>query len=283
MRRAKPISVAVKAPTRGLVTRLPSLSADLMPTRSGMIQGTIFSAASIKRAAAVAQNVRYEDGVVCAAPGYIRISLSSELLQDIVAYWPLNEASGTRYDATPNYNNLTDVPGPAGIPDIFSDAGILGAAALFPGVPPGSPTEAESDSFSLDAAMSFGFINPRVARLPNDLWTLDAALNSGAYFSTLQIADAPDDSASMDAAIGSGAYVETVVAADSPSDSASLDAALGSGAYVLVIIVQDAPEDSASLDCALSGGTYIETIIGPYSAPADSASLDAALHGGAYS
>ena len=141
MRRAKPISVAVKAPTRGLVTRLPSLSADLMPTRSGMIQGTIFTAASIKRAAAVAQNVRYEDGVVCAAPGYIRISLSSELLQDIVAYWPLNEASGTRYDATPNYNNLTDVPGPAGIPDIFSDAGILGAAALFPGVPPGSPTD----------------------------------------------------------------------------------------------------------------------------------------------
>ena len=283
MRRAKPISVAVKAPTRGLVTRLPSLSADLMPTRSGMIQGTIFSAASIKRAAAVAQNVRYEDGVVCAAPGYIRISLSSELLQDIVAYWPLNEASGTRYDATPNYNNLTDVPGPPGIPDIFSDAGILGAAALFPGVPPGSPTEAESDSFSLDAAMSSGFINPRVARLPNDLWTLDAALNSGVYSPTVEIVDAPDDSVSFDAALSSGAYVETENPTDAPDDSLSLDAALSSGTYTLVVIIAAAPDDSVSLDVALASGAYVETIIGPYSAPSDSISLDNSMHSGAYS
>lgn len=140
MRRAKPISVVVVAPTRGLVTRLPSLAADLLPTQSTEIQGTLLSASQIKRAAAVAQNTRYEDGVVCAAPGYQRIVLSSELLQGIVAYWPLQEASGTRFDATPDHYNLTDVPGiyPGGLPDILSSPGILGGlAALSPLPRPG--------------------------------------------------------------------------------------------------------------------------------------------------
>jgi hypothetical protein len=138
MRRAKPISVTVKAPTRGLVTRLPSLSSDLMPTQSTEISGTLLSTAAYQRASAVAQNVRYEDGVVCAAPGYLRINLTSELLQGIIAYWPLQELNSTRYDATPNHNNLTDVPGsfPGGIADVLSGPGILGGlAALFPGAP----------------------------------------------------------------------------------------------------------------------------------------------------
>jgi hypothetical protein len=136
MRRAKPISVTVKAPTRGLVTRLPTMSADLMPTQSAELTGTLFSTAAYQRASAVSQNVRYEDGVVCAAPGYQRINLSSELLQDIVAYWPLQELSGMRYDATPNYYNLTDVPGAVEVTDILSGPGILGGlAALFPGAP----------------------------------------------------------------------------------------------------------------------------------------------------
>lgn len=135
MRREKPISVVVTAPTRGLVTRLPSLSADLLPTQSGEIQGSILSAASIRRASVVAQNVRYEDGVVCAAPGYQRIQLSSELLQNMVAYWPLQEASGTRFDSTHNQYNLLDSPSAVGGADILSTTGIIGRAALFSATP----------------------------------------------------------------------------------------------------------------------------------------------------
>ena len=111
MRRAKPISVIVKAPSRGLVTRLPSLSADLMPTHSVEIQGTLLSSAAYQRAASVAQNVRYEDGVVCAAPGYSKITLNSLLLEDLVAYWTLNETEGTRYDSTTNGYDLSIVLG----------------------------------------------------------------------------------------------------------------------------------------------------------------------------
>ena len=126
-----------------------------MPTQSAAIQGTLLSAATMQRAAAVAQNVRYEDGVMCAAPGYLRVVLSSELLQSIVAFWHLNEASGTRYDATPNYLDLTDVPATLpGMPDVLSSPGILGAAALFPGVP--FPEDQEEDLFSLDTALAGG-------------------------------------------------------------------------------------------------------------------------------
>lgn len=135
MRREKPISVVVTAPTRGLVTRLPSLSADLLPTQSGEIQGSILSAASSKRAATVAQNVRYEDGVVCAAPGYQRIQLSSELLQNMSAYWPLQEASGTRYDLSHNGYNLLDSPSSVGGVDVLSCPGIIGNGALFASTP----------------------------------------------------------------------------------------------------------------------------------------------------
>ena len=307
MRRSKPISVVVVAPTRGLVTRLPSLAADLLPTQSTEIQGTLLSASQIKRAAAVAQNTRYEDGVVCAAPGYQRIVLSSELLQGIVAYWPLQEASGTRFDATPDHYNLTDVPGvyPGGLPDILSSPGILGGlAALFPPCPPFSELQdalgldaalsevvtsiyitRQHDLFSSDSALAGGYINPLIEGVPNDLWTLDGALASGAMLLTILTADAPEDSASLDSALLSGAYTETVVIADPPdgeSDSMSLDSALDSGTYTLVVIVTDAPEDSLLLDGSLASGAYVETVVGPDS-DSDSLSLDSALSGGAYS
>lgn len=51
-------------PSRGLVTRLPSESADL------------FRKGDTERTFAVAQQVRFEDGVVCAAPGYERVTIS---------------------------------------------------------------------------------------------------------------------------------------------------------------------------------------------------------------
>ncbi len=282
MRRAKPISVVVKAPSRGLVTRLPSISADLLPTQSSEIQGTILSSAAYQRSSAVAQNVRYEDGVVCAAPGHQRIFLSSELLQGIVAYWPLQEPNGTRFDATPNGYNLTDVPGTApGVPDILTTPGILGLAALFPPMPPISPVVGGGDSATLDSALSSGFINPLIERLPKDLFTLDSSLSSGAMTPTVLISNAPGDSISVDGAFDSGIYTETVIVSDAPGDSISLDSALNSGTYALVVIVSSAPGDSVSLDTALSSGSYTETVIGPIS-HSDSFALDSAILSGSY-
>jgi hypothetical protein len=307
VRRAKPISVVVVAPTRGLVTRLPSLSADLLPTQSIEIQGTLLSAGQIKRAAAVSQNTRYEDGVVCAAPGYQRIVLSSELLQGIVAYWPLQEASSTRFDATPDHYNLTDVPGffPGLSLDVLSSPGILGGlAALFPPTPPwtslsdslgvdGALSEVvtsiyitrQHDLLSSDSALAGGFMNPALGSPPLDLWTLDAALASGAMSLTIITASAPEDSGSLDSAMLSGTYTETVIVADGPggdSDSMSLDSALESGTYTLVVILADAPSDLISLDGSLASGAYTKTVVGPDS-DSDSLSLDAALAGGTYS
>jgi hypothetical protein len=305
VRRAKPISVVVVAPTRGLVTRLPSITADLLPTQSTEIQGTLLSASQIKRAAAVAQNTRYEDGVVCAAPGYQRIILSSELLQGIVAYWPLQEASGTRFDATPDHYNLTDVPGvyPGGLPDILSSPGILGGlAALFPPTPPWAELQdslgADSallevvtsllikrghDLISADSALGSGFINPLTEREPNDLFTLDSALASGFITLTVLTLTSPEDYASMDAALASGTYTETVVICSVPSDSVSLDATLSSGTYSLVVITEAVPNDSVSLDTSLASGAYVETVVGPLSPPSDDFSLDSSLLSGSYS
>lgn len=304
MRRAKPISVVVVAPTRGLVTRLPSLAADLLPTQSTEIQGTLLSASQIKRAAAVAQNTRYEDGVVCAAPGYQRIILSSELLQGIVAYWPLQEASGTRFDATPDHYNLTDVPGifPGGLPDILSSPGILGGlAALFPPTPPWAELQdslgADSalsevvtsillkrahDIFSSDSALADGFINPLAEGVPVDLLSLDGALAGGYITLTVLTEDSPDDLLSTDSALLSGAYVDTVVVEGVPDDLFSTDSALESGTYTLVVLVLDAPIDSFSTDSSLASGAYIDTITGPYS-DSDSLSADSALESGVYS
>lgn len=256
-----------------------------MPTQSTEIQGTILSSAAFKRASAVAQNVRYEDGSVCAAPGYIRINLSSELLQGIVAYWSLGEAMGTRFDATPNYNNLTDVPGvvPDGTLDLSSTAGIIGAAALFPGMPFVGVAPLVHDSLFFNTALFSGFVNPLIKGLPNDLWTFDTALSSGAYASTVIITDSPEDEFSFDGTVASGAYVETVVGPTSaPEDEFSLDTTLTSGTYTLVIVVADSPEDEFSFDTTLVSGSYTETIVGPDS-DEDKFSFDCALASGSYS
>src|SRR5437879_1603019 len=86
MRRANPLSIRVKAPSRGLVTRWPSDSADLL------------NPADLQRVCVEAQNVRFEDGVIAAAPGYERAGLDS-LFTGLVAYWKLDETTGTRKDS----------------------------------------------------------------------------------------------------------------------------------------------------------------------------------------
>lgn len=180
MRRAKPISIVVKAPSRGLVTRLPTESADLLPTNSGILQATLLSSAAYQRASSAAQNVRYEDGVVCAAPGYQTIILDSALLNGIIAYWPLTEPFGTRFDATPNHRDLTDVPGTNGL-DVISDPGILdGLAVLFPT----SSLSQFFDSLSLDVSLSSGaYVQVLVFPSQQDSFSLDASLFSGQYSS----------------------------------------------------------------------------------------------------
>lgn len=69
MRRKNAISVRVKSPTRGLVSRLPGETGSLMPAQGGLAQVS-------PNAATVSSNTRYEDGVVCAAPGYEKVVLN---------------------------------------------------------------------------------------------------------------------------------------------------------------------------------------------------------------
>jgi hypothetical protein len=94
MRRADPISVRVRAPSRGLVTRFPRESADMY--RQGDMQ----------RTATDAQNVRYEDGVIRNAPGYTQAQVGS-MVASLVAHWRMDEADGTRFDASINSYDLS--------------------------------------------------------------------------------------------------------------------------------------------------------------------------------
>lgn len=93
MRRKNPLQLKVKAPSRGLVTRLPSdIADDFHPT-------TPTAAGDAQRVCAVAQNVRFEDGVICNAPGYEKVALSTALLAGMVSHWRLDELTGNRADA----------------------------------------------------------------------------------------------------------------------------------------------------------------------------------------
>lgn len=301
MRRARPISLIVKAPSRGLVTRLPALSADLLPTNSAELQSTLLSSAAYQRASVAAQNVRYEQGVVCSAPGHARISLSSELLQGLLAYWRLQEPGGTRYDATANHYDLTDVAGTApGVSDILSDDGVIGMAALFPPMPPwGEAQDSLQGGSALvgvfqsplvlrmhdlvvsDSALASGFISPLTEYLPRDLFTADSSLASGSLNTTVTFTDAPDDSASLDAAAQSGTYALAVVEFNSPSDKTALDGSFASGAYALVVVFTSSPDDYATVDSALESGNYAQTVGEPQSV-SDDFGLDSALLLGYY-
>jgi hypothetical protein len=109
MRRKNALSVRVRNPSRGLVTRLPSDEADQM--RPG----------DTDRAFIDANNVRFEDGVTRAAPGYSKVIIGSDLITGIFAYWKMDEAqSSLRRDSvdgkdmTPYDNSthpITQVPG----------------------------------------------------------------------------------------------------------------------------------------------------------------------------
>ena len=86
---------------------------------------------STQRAASVASNVRYEDGVVCNAPGYEKVVISSDILTGLVAHWNLDELSGPRADDSGNLHALTAVLDDAG-GSVGTDPGKFKTAARFP-------------------------------------------------------------------------------------------------------------------------------------------------------
>ena len=140
MRRKKPISVEVKAPSRGLVSRLPGESADLIPPTNGLVQASIFLPSTMTRASAVASNVRYEDGVVCNAPGYQRVIVSSSILTDLIAIWHMDEVQvpGQKFDSSGNSHTLSFTVGSAAEIFVGAEPGLFNSAALFESVPFGS-------------------------------------------------------------------------------------------------------------------------------------------------
>lgn len=112
MRRRKALSVRVRNPSRGLVTRLPAEEADEL--RSG----------DKNRVFVDANNVRFEDGCVAAAPGFTKVNVGTEILEDFKSHWRMDEASGARVDSHGD-NDLHEVT--AG--DALQSAGLLGNAA----------------------------------------------------------------------------------------------------------------------------------------------------------
>lgn len=121
MRRKNPSTVTVKAPSRGLVTRLPSEIADLFNP------ATPTTAGDGKRVCVVAENVRFENGTCGNAPGTERVSLDTSLLASMVSHWKLNEVGETRYDS----HGSLDLLDPANL--ILSGTGKFGNAALLAG------------------------------------------------------------------------------------------------------------------------------------------------------
>lgn len=119
MRRDNPLSVRVRAPSRGLVTRLPHESADL------------YRPADQQRTSTDAQNVRYEDGAIKNSPGYTQAQVGS-FVSDLLAHYRLDEASGTRFDSSINSFDLTQVIGSA-VPFTINQApGKIGQSAQTP-------------------------------------------------------------------------------------------------------------------------------------------------------
>lgn len=112
MRRENPISVRIRAPSRGLVTRYPSESADQ------------FRAGDYERTSVVAQNVRYEDGVIRNSPGYSTAELKVPVLETLVAHYRMDDPSlpGVRIDSTANHYDL--MPSQVIIPGNVSSNGL---------------------------------------------------------------------------------------------------------------------------------------------------------------
>lgn len=130
MRLRKALSVRVRNPSRGLVTRMPPEEADL--TRPGDTNRTYLDA----------QNVRFEDGVVCAAQGTSSVQIVTPLLADLISHWRLDEPSGTTRIDSHGDNDLelgtppTPPPTVSIVGTVEQGIGKIDNAAVFPSVTP---------------------------------------------------------------------------------------------------------------------------------------------------
>lgn len=96
----------------------------------------MFRQGDVQRTATDAQNVRYEDGVIRNAPGYTQAQVGS-LVSGILAHWRMDEANGTRLDASSNSYDLTENQAP--IPLVQVDGKIKKAAQIPTLINPGFP------------------------------------------------------------------------------------------------------------------------------------------------
>lgn len=87
MRRRDSASVRVRAPSRGLVTRLPNELADQLADTDR------------RRVWVDAQNMRFEDGIAGNARGLFRTKRSGGLLTSLVHHWRFDEAAGDPGDS----------------------------------------------------------------------------------------------------------------------------------------------------------------------------------------
>lgn len=277
MRREKPLSVTVKAPTRGLISRLPGQTADYLPQSPGaLLPG------GAQKAASRASNVRYEDGVICNAPGYERVKLTATILVGLIAHWAMDEQSGNRVDATENGRDLTEVDGFDSLiesPVVVSfEVGKFNNGALFVSLSFAALAEDSSlldlafagggespvrvyrqDSLFNDIGLGGGFMSP-VASVVRDSLAPDSALDSGAYTLEITAIEMPEDKTLVDLALDSGAYVSVVISESAPEDKTLVDLALDSGSYINVVILGIAPQDKATVDLGLGSGAYVLTI-----------------------
>lgn len=94
MIRKNPVSVKVKAPSKGLVTRWPAETADRFELGNTDL-GTVMQGMVLHRTAAAALNMRFEDGVMTNAPGYESVLVIPPLLFGALSHWKLEEPSGS--------------------------------------------------------------------------------------------------------------------------------------------------------------------------------------------
>jgi len=269
------------------------------------------SLAAMRRASAVASNVRYEDGVVCNAPGYETVQLQAAILDGLVARWALDETTGSRLDTSGNEHTLTEVTGlrEGGITGVDSEIGKFGVAALFPAIPFSlthddrltldsglgnrsfqSPLPIRhSDHLLHDVALSDrSFQNPRTEHL-KDRFVVGVSLDTSDYRLATEIPNALFDKVVLGAALDSGEYFLVVVPLTAPGDEAAVDSSLDSGTYTQVVVPGSpvgtsqtvTAADCAALNAALDSGSYAEVVGGVLSVT-DRILLTGALTSGSY-
>lgn len=290
MHREDALSVRVHAPSRGLIARWPASLLNYLATGGAKFLGP----GPIARAAAAASNVRYEDGEIKAAPGYQLIKLDVSLLDDILAHWPLDELTGSRFDTSGHAHTLLE-NGP-----VTWEKGILKNAALFIALQASPPTSTDHvsvdttldsivtslrkvrvhDWVTFDLTLASGFKNPYNKRV-HDFGTVNQTLFSGAH--TLVIGPIPNvtDHVSVDQTTASGNYFLVIVVQPAPTDHVSVDQTTDSGIYFLVIVVTTV-SDHVSADLTTDSGVYTKTIVGPETVT-DHVSLTTTLDSGSYS